>query len=622
MELDCFLEYCKDHYIPDETITDINIKTLNYIKKCKKLKESRNVVMTQKYLKTHNLLAVPFDKGVGICVMKVSDYKQKMDSIIQLPQFQKFEQKRKNAKHPVFKEEERIQNILQDMKDNGSISETLYKKLRPSGSQAPRLYGLAKVHKKDTPMRPVLSMPGSAYHKVGNQVAQWLSHVPECKINCSTKSISDSLRSIQLDKDHELVSFDVTSLYTNVPVKEAIEVCADLLFQRLSLPVDKKTFITLAEIASCNVIMSTHDGFYQQTDGLAMGSPPAPHLANGWLSQFDPVIKEDSSIYERYMDDIIQDIHKNKIEDKLGKINNLHPNLTFTCERQREIDQSLSFLDMRIFNSEGKLSSTWFTKPTDTGLIMNFHSLAPKKYKKSVVSGFVHRIHRACSDWHLFHQSLEKAKKILEENQYPKCFYEPIISDTLTKIIEQNSECVSDEDTDTSVLSNSLHESQDDVNRCLHNIEEKDKFMLFIQYRGKCTEEYARALHKINAPCRIVMTLRKLKTVLPSLKPPIERMMKSNVVYNITCPRCQSCYVGQTKRQLQRRFTEHLQKGPVKMHMKECNIDLNHCDVDILGSTTRGEKQLLTLEALFQKDISPSINTKDEYKSRTLTIKF
>ena len=36
MELDCFLEYCKDHYIPDETITDINIKTLNYIKKCKK----------------------------------------------------------------------------------------------------------------------------------------------------------------------------------------------------------------------------------------------------------------------------------------------------------------------------------------------------------------------------------------------------------------------------------------------------------------------------------------------------------------------------------------------------------------------------------------------------------
>ena len=71
---------------------------------------------------------------------------------------------------------------------------------------------------------------------------------------------------------------------------------------------------------------------------------------------------------------------------------------------------------------------------------MNFHALAPNKYKRSVVSGFVHRIYRACSDWTLFHQSLDKAKTILQENQYPECFYEPIINDTLTKIIKQNSE--------------------------------------------------------------------------------------------------------------------------------------------------------------------------------------
>ena len=45
-------------------------------------------------------------------------------------------------------------------------------------------------------------------------------------------------------------------------------------------------------------------------------------------------------------------------------------------------------------------------------------------------------------------------------------------------------------------------------------------------------------------------------------------------------------------------------------------------DVTILGSNCKGEKYLLTLEALFQNDIKPSLNTKDEYKSRTLTIKF
>ena len=55
-------------------------------------------------------------------------------------------------------------------------------------------------------------------------------------------------------------------------------------------------------------------------------------------------------------------------------------------------------------------------------LLMNFHALAPKRYKKSVVSGFVHRIFRACSSWNNFQDGLERAKSILEKNQYPPNF--------------------------------------------------------------------------------------------------------------------------------------------------------------------------------------------------------
>ena len=43
--------------------------------------------------------------------------------------------------------------------------------------------------------------------------------------------------------------------------------------------------------------MSTHDGYYKQVDGLAMGSPPAPHLNNGWMSQFDSTIKGAAVLY-------------------------------------------------------------------------------------------------------------------------------------------------------------------------------------------------------------------------------------------------------------------------------------------------------------------------------------
>ena len=43
-------------------------------------------------------------------------------------------------------------------------------RLNPGGSQPARLYGLAKLHNKNTPLRPLLSMPGSAYHKIAAQV--------------------------------------------------------------------------------------------------------------------------------------------------------------------------------------------------------------------------------------------------------------------------------------------------------------------------------------------------------------------------------------------------------------------------------------------------------------------
>ena len=142
-----------------------------------------------------------------------------------------------------------------------------------------------------------------------------------------------------------------------------------------------------------------------------------------------------------------------------------------------------------------------------------------------------------------------------------------------------------------------------------------------MQYRGKCTEDYARALHKIKAPCIIIMTLKKLKMVLPSLKPPVEKLIKSGVVYELTCPRCSACYVGQTGRQLQHRFKEHLLRaGPVKTHLASCRTTLDENDVKILQSTSRGEAFLLTLEALHIRERKPTINTRDEYRSRELII--
>ena len=302
------------------------------------------------------------------------------------------------------------------------------------------------------------------------------------------------------------------------------------------------------------------------------------------------------------------------------EINSFHPALQFTMEREN--DNSLPFLDMRVINNNGILSSTWYHKPTDTGLIMNFHSLAPKRYKRSVVSGFVHRIYRACSTWKHFHDSLEKAKRVLEQNQYPPEFYGPIIHETLTTIVSRSND--SDSEDQCSDSEDQCSDSEEESSQQEMDTKPKDmrkSFSLFLNYRGKVSESYARALHKINAPCRIIFTLRKLKTILPSLKPPVQKLFKSGVVYKIECSRCNSCYVGQTSRHLQTRFKEHLSSGPVQQHFEDCDMDLSEEHISILGTTSKGEITLLTLEALWIRDVKPQLNTKDEFRSRALTIK-
>ena len=110
----------------------------------------------------------------------------------------------------------------------------------------------------------------------------------------------------------------------------------------------------------------------------------------------------------------------------------MYPNLKFTLEVEAE--GKLPFLDLCINHVNDKLSSIWYCKPTDTGLIMNFHALTPKRYKRSVVEGFVHSVHRACSSWENFHDSMEKVKMTLQRNQYPSNFYDPIISKTIESL--------------------------------------------------------------------------------------------------------------------------------------------------------------------------------------------
>ena len=120
--------------------------------------------------------------------MNKSDCISKMDFILQ--DNSKFENFGPSSEFDnTAKIEAHIQRRLLQLKKEGLLPSKIYSRIRPTGSQRPRMYGLPKIHKQDVPLRPILSRTGSAQH----QLVQWLSSVIDPVLSFySTHCISES----------------------------------------------------------------------------------------------------------------------------------------------------------------------------------------------------------------------------------------------------------------------------------------------------------------------------------------------------------------------------------------------------------------------------------------------
>ena len=338
--------------------------------------------------------------------------------------------------------------------------------------------------------------------------------------NCIRDSFTfaDIIKTSNLDPSSIfLCSFDISSLFTNVPLAETIQICADALYssEHPPAPFPRQIFVELMEMATSSVEFSFNDIMHRQINGATVGSP----LANIFVGYYESKLFQTTTkpeMYYRYMDDTFV-VFSDKDECDLfsDSLNSLHPSLCFTFGKESNL--ALPFLDVLVEKSPSKFITSIY-----------------RKRKTNLTLTLTHRALAICSPERL-PSELDKIKFILLTNGYP----EHVIKSFMAMTMKQ------------------FH--------ALPKFElKKGPVYLRLPLLGSVSTRFEKQVKSAVKQCfsaeepHVVYSTNELlsatnKDVLPALQ-------KSNVIYQFSY-HCDSRYVGRTSQRLQDRIKQHVPKS-------------------------------------------------------------
>ena len=282
-------------------------------------------------------------------------------------------------------------SMLKSIKAKGGMSEELYIRLYPTGAGSPEFYGLPKIHMLGIPLRPIVSSIGTVTYQTSKEVTRILKPLvgrsPHHVKN--TQDFIDQIKGIHLGQDQCMVSYDAKALFTSVPTIKAITIIKQLLEQdqelqqRTSLSIDN--ILSLLEFCITSTHFSIQGKFYEQLEGVAMGSSLSPIVANLYIESFEVESIRSAPyppyLWRRFVDDTFTILQSSQKDGLLEYLNSIDQHIQFTAEDQRT-DGAMPFLDILVTpGRDGNLSTSLYRKPTHTDLYLQWdghHTLTSK----------------------------------------------------------------------------------------------------------------------------------------------------------------------------------------------------------------------------------------------------
>ena len=497
----------------------------------KSLSSNRNIYITKP------------DKGQGVVILNRNEYNSKVLDIIN--DANTFSKICMPDQQMTIKLEDKLNNQLRKLKSSNRISETFYSTSYASGSKIGHLYGLPKVHKPNCPIRPILSACSAHNFQLGKALIPLISHLAtnEYTLN-NSKEFATSIQCINNANSLYMCSFDIVSLYTNIPVQESIDLILDTIYSngvQYFKGLEQSDFKKLLDLALKDSYFKFNNALYKQTAGLAMGSAISPLIANVFLNHFETSILENCptnikpKFYRRYLDDtFLLFENENQARSFLDFINSKHQQITFTFEGENE--QCLSFLDVTVKRSNNKFITSVFRKTTFSGLGTNYFSNTAMKYKISSIITLLHRAYNICSTFALFHDEVLFLKTYFTNNCYPSKLFNCLLKKFLN--------------------------SKYDTKAIAHTVS-KQKVYVHMPFIGTQSEKLLSEVKMLLStyypqiqPCFYFKNHYTIGSFFKRYDQP-EMLLRSNIVYKYACHCCQQCYIGSTQLQMFRRAAQH-----------------------------------------------------------------
>jgi hypothetical protein len=543
-------------FLPANTKSEIRNEIKQVIKKTninnkKTNNRSVNYEKEIKSLKEKDIVFIKADKNNSFVLMDKPDYDSKITQMLNEGPYTRIDES------PLAKQQEKAIGLIHEAEkvlNNPILKYTL----RNSNPRLPIIYSTIKTHKINKDMRPIISCINSPYHKIAQWLIQQFKKIPR-PIGLDVKNtfeFKDKIKDIVLKRTEKMVSFDVTSLYTNVPRDKALECLENWLMKNKVPPDLLNLYLNMTKLCINDTSFQFREHFYKQNSGLAMGNPLSSFLANIYMIYFENEVSKEKwfpRIWIRYVDDIFAIVHHRNINKILNKLNSIENSIKFTSET--ETDNKIYFLEVTLERTEiNTIELDIFRKPTFLPRYITSDSYHCQSHKIAAFNNMVFRM----LNLNLKKEKIEKEKQNIFEiasiNGYPK--------DIIMKLIKkQEYKLFKKQNTALTPLNNTQKVKTVAITYC-HHINNKLKNVL--------------NWHKIDLASKNSSKTKNILSNYKDRKPKLE----GSGIYAINCNNCPMKYIGQTRRSFKTRFLEHL-KYTMK---KEINIssvarhmvELNH----------------------------------------------